>query len=86
MSVFSPNTGKYRPETNLYLDTFHAVLRKVFNGVEVAFFWKKNHQIEKYLPWKLGTKALIMDKLSIKSNFEMYYLFTCLPLSKDNIL
>ena len=23
--VFSPNTGKYRPEKNLYLDTFHAV-------------------------------------------------------------
>ena len=25
LSVFSPNTGKYGPEKNLYLDTFHAV-------------------------------------------------------------
>ena len=24
-TVFSPNTGKYRPEINPYLDTFHAV-------------------------------------------------------------
>ena len=24
-SVFSPNTGKYGPEINPYLDTFHAV-------------------------------------------------------------
>ena len=24
-SVFSPNTGKYRPEISPYLDTFHAV-------------------------------------------------------------
>ena len=23
--VFSPNTGKYRPEINTYLDTFHTV-------------------------------------------------------------
>ena len=23
--VFSPNTGKYRPEITPYLDTFHAV-------------------------------------------------------------
>ena len=26
LSVFSPNAGKYRPEKNPYLDTFHAVL------------------------------------------------------------
>ena len=26
--VFSPNTGKYGPEETLYLDSFHAVLRK----------------------------------------------------------
>ena len=25
LSVFSPNTGKYRPEITPYLDTFHAV-------------------------------------------------------------
>ena len=25
LTVFSPNTGKYEPEINLYLDTFHAV-------------------------------------------------------------
>ena len=25
-SVFSPNTGKYRPEKAPYLDTFHSVL------------------------------------------------------------
>ena len=25
-SVFSPNTGKYRPEITPYIDTFHAVL------------------------------------------------------------
>ena len=25
ISIFSPNTGKYGPEKNLYLDTFHAV-------------------------------------------------------------
>ena len=25
LSVFSPNTGKYGPEINPYLDTFHAV-------------------------------------------------------------
>ena len=25
LSVFSPNSGKYGPETTLYLDTFHAV-------------------------------------------------------------
>ena len=25
MSVFSPNTEKYGPEINLYLDTFYAV-------------------------------------------------------------
>ena len=24
--VFSPNTGKYGPEINLYLDTFYAVI------------------------------------------------------------
>ena len=30
-SVFSPNTGKYRPEKNSYLDTFHTVIRfKIF--------------------------------------------------------
>ena len=26
MSVFSPNTGKYGPEKNPCLDTFHAVI------------------------------------------------------------
>ena len=25
ISIFNPNTGKYGPETTLYLDTFHAV-------------------------------------------------------------
>ena len=25
MRILSPNTGKYRPEKTLYLDTFHAV-------------------------------------------------------------
>ena len=29
-SKFSPNTGKYGPEKNPYLDTFHAVMRKIF--------------------------------------------------------
>ena len=26
ISVFSPNTGKYRPEITTYLDTFYAVI------------------------------------------------------------
>ena len=25
--ILSPNTGKYRPEKTLYLDTFHAVIK-----------------------------------------------------------
>ena len=29
-SVFSPNTGKYGPEKNPYLDTFHAVKVTLF--------------------------------------------------------
>ena len=28
--VFSPNTGKYRPEKTPYLDTFHAVIPLTF--------------------------------------------------------
>ena len=28
-SVFSPNTRKYGPEKNPYVDTFHAVLMKI---------------------------------------------------------
>ena len=32
LSVFSPNTGKYGPEINPYLDTFHAVpLKKILH-------------------------------------------------------
>ena len=32
LSVFSPNTGKYGPEINAYLDTFHAVpLKKILH-------------------------------------------------------
>ena len=33
-SVFSPNTGKYGPETTPYLDTFHAVKRDVLLGLD----------------------------------------------------
>ena len=34
--VFSPNTGKYRPEITPYLDTFHAVVVLAFiSGVEL---------------------------------------------------
>ena len=29
LSVFSPNTGKYRPEKSPYLDTFQAVLKLI---------------------------------------------------------
>ena len=31
ISVFFPNTGKYRPEITPYLDTFHAVVFKHYN-------------------------------------------------------
>ena len=34
ISVFSPNTGKYRPEKTLNLDTFHAVH---FNMNDISF-------------------------------------------------
>ena len=44
-SVFSPNTGKYGPETTPYLDTFYAVVnskrlsqRDVLLGLKKTFF------------------------------------------------
>ena len=30
--LFSPNTGKYRPEITPYLDTFHSVLNFVYSS------------------------------------------------------
>ena len=33
-SVFSPKTGKYRPEKTLYLDIFHAVLKMEYKWWE----------------------------------------------------
>ena len=33
ISVFSPNTGKYRPAITPYLDTFHAVKDKGRNMI-----------------------------------------------------
>ena len=33
-SVFSPNTGKYRPDITPYLDTFHAVLAIALNFLQ----------------------------------------------------
>ena len=45
--VFSPNTGKYRPEKIPYLDTFHAVL--YFEKLSIKkigyskTFWKTVH-------------------------------------------
>ena len=35
--VFSPNTGKYRPEITPYLDTSHAVVRKLYYKVGQVF-------------------------------------------------
>ena len=37
LSIFSPNTGKYGPEKNPYLDTFHAVLS---NGLFLKSLYK----------------------------------------------
>ena len=42
-SVFGPDTGKYRPEKNPTLDTFHAVqviLRPIDDNVNKMFFKK----------------------------------------------
>ena len=36
--VFSPNTGKYGPEITPYLDTFHAVTRKMKNCSAKTYF------------------------------------------------
>ena len=33
--VFSPNIGKYRPDMTPYLDTFHAVILKLFTQERV---------------------------------------------------
>ena len=32
ISIFSPNTGKYRPEKTPYLDTFHKVIKLLHNA------------------------------------------------------
>ena len=37
-SVFSPNAGKYGPEKNLYLDTFHAVCVLVELFLKICVF------------------------------------------------
>ena len=53
-SVFSPNTGIYRPEITLYLDTFHTV-----NPI------LKECEIPNDLPM-IGKKADTFDQHSLK--------------------
>ena len=42
ISLFGPNTGKYRPEKTPYLDTFHAVLFKSKAPNFVRWYWDLN--------------------------------------------
>ena len=41
ISIFSPNTGKYRPEITPYLDTFHAVVPStIFTKRSIEDTWQ----------------------------------------------
>ena len=37
LSVFNPNAGKYGPEKNPYLDTFHAVISTGLDQFSVGY-------------------------------------------------
>ena len=43
-SVFSPNTGKYKPEKTTYFDTFHAVIRRENSFVPKKSLWRQQWQ------------------------------------------
>ena len=42
ISVFSPNTGKYRPEKTPYLDTFNAVIISIITFLK----WIRNEKLK----------------------------------------
>ena len=61
ISVFSPNTGKYRPEKIPYLDTFQAVLSiKVAVTEGVNLFWPT--QVEDHLQISIPTRNYLPTK------------------------
>ena len=58
--VFSPNTGKYRPEKTTYLDTFHAV---TCNGAKIA--------LHKNFPLRIS--SVNVTKSAVSCGFDHIY-------------
>ena len=54
--VFSPNTGKYRPEITPYLDTFHAVCS------QLSLLEAKLANSFRYYPWSENLVGLLRIK------------------------
>ena len=67
ISLFSPNTGKYRPEKTPFSDTFHAVMKSAIIQVtyllndpmvifllycHIILYWEKVTSYEKYYLWR----------------------------------
>ena len=83
--VFSPNTGKYRPEKTPYLNTFHTVIKVYFNTNWVVeggrsikppnpYFLKFFPYFSKFLVWPFFASSIHkMSCFTLKKKFNLQW-------------
>ena len=97
LSVFSPNTGKYRPANTPYLDTFHAVIHLYswwfmgISSIRVADFWATllgsviwGALLDRTFSknWFAPNFCAYRIKLNLKSSASIVLLLSCFILSR----